>query len=56
MTAFWPSIEDQLAVLNQQATLALEDLEPEPDGLPSTASWIRAVRIDDDAQTIPLGP
>ncbi len=56
MTAFWPSIEDQLAELNDRAGRELERMTPPPDGLPPTGSWIRAMRVDDDARGTPATP
>lgn len=56
MTAFWDSVDGQLADLNRQAAQALDDLVPEPEGLPPTGSWIRAYVLDDDAQAAPASP
>ncbi|MBA3235648.1 MAG: hypothetical protein H0T59_06620 [Chloroflexi bacterium] len=56
MTDFWPSIEDQLADLNRQATTVLDCSVPAPSGLPPTGSWIRAMKVDDDARGRPAGP
>jgi hypothetical protein len=53
---FWASIEDQLAELNEQATAVLDHTTPAPDGLPPRGSWIRAMKVDDDAHAKPASP
>jgi hypothetical protein len=58
MTRDWRDIvEADLAELNARATATLdEEDEPEPPGSPPADSWVRAVRVDDDARATPAGP
>lgn len=58
MTAFWPSLDDQLADLNERASTELDqgNRYPAPDGLPPVGSWIRAMKVDDDSRGTPAGP
>jgi hypothetical protein len=49
-------LDDQLAALNRSAAMTLERLHPEPPGLPPPGSWIRVMRLDDDARAKPVTP
>lgn len=47
---FSATVEGQLTELNAQAASVLDRTTPAPPGLPPAGSWIRAVKVDDDAR------